>query len=196
MSVDLEAEKPAARVEKQEPLAWRPNRVDLPGASNSAETSAKPVGKPEAQPVTAIDKLAASSEPAKAPVAVEKPQAWPGVPATIPDSVLFHLVQPYELQSLTHLVRPVSLAVASATTGCALGLLPLVRSALDAVQDLSKVPTGGMLWYLIYAMVFALSAGISIIAWINTFYGRGDARRLMAHIRQRPKVPLSQLVNR
>lgn len=193
MSVDIEAEKPTTRVEKQEPRAWLPNRVDLASVSTIVE---KPVARPEAPPLSAMDKIAASGEPAKPATVVEKPQAWPGVPATLPESVLFHLVQPYEMESLTHLVRPVSLAVASLTTGCALGMIPLVRSALDAVQDLSKVSNAGMLWYLIYAMVFALSSGISIIAWINTFYGRRDARRLMVQIRQRPKVPLSQLVQR
>ncbi len=112
----------------------------------------------------------------------------------MPESLVFHCVQPYELDSLTHLVRPVSLAVASVTTGCALGMIPLVRGALDAVRDLPNTTNGAMLWYLIYAMIFALSSGISIIAWINAFRGRRDARRLLHEIRQRPNIPLSQIV--
>jgi hypothetical protein len=53
-----------------------------------------------------------------------------------------------------------------------------------------------MLWYLIYAMIFALSSGVSIIAWINVFRGRRDAQQLMYEIRQRPNIPLSHIVGR
>ncbi len=111
------------------------------------------------------------------------------LPVSLPESLDFHCVQPYELDSLTHLVRPVSLAVASLATGCALGMIPLVRGALDAVGDVSKITNGAMLWYLIYAMIFALSSGVSVIsAWINALRGRSDARRLLRLLRQRPNI--------
>jgi hypothetical protein len=194
MSIDTAAEAPAPRVEKQVVRPFTP--------ANPPDQTV---------PLSAIEKLAAKAEtvapkpiappvPIRAEAIVEKPlqaerrEAPIPFPVTLPESLLFHCVQPYELDSLTHLVRPVSLAVASVTTGCALGMSPLVRGALDAVGDLSKVTSPAMLWYLIYAMIFALSAGISIIAWINAIRGRRDARRLLREIRARPNIPLSQIV--
>jgi hypothetical protein len=72
-------------------------------------------------------------------------------------------------------------------------MIPLVIGALNAVHDLSKTTNDGMLWYLIYAMIFALSSGISMIAWINAWCGRSDARRLLDEIKKRPEIVLSQV---
>jgi hypothetical protein len=193
MSVDTAAEAPAIRVEKHVAPAWTPPaRPDQTTISRATEKPAPEPEKPEpivsANPIKVIS-LAES--PATRPEQSEAPVAFP---VSLPESLEFHCVQPYELDSLSHLVRPVSLAVASLTMGCALGMIPLVRGALDAVGDLSKITNGAMLWYLIYAMIFALCSGISIIAWINAFRGRADARRLLREIRQRPNIPLSQIV--
>ncbi len=188
MSVDTEAEK-AIRVEKREVRAWAlSNPLDHPVVGSVAEKASVQVVKPDIQPMVP----AGRPEAVEAVDRVEKRAVVSEAAVNPPASLLFHWVQPYELENLRHLVRPISLAVASATTGCALGMIPLVHSALDAVRDLSKVTNDGMLWYLIYAMIFALSAGVSVIAWINTLYGRSDARRLLREIRQRPKIALAQ----
>lgn len=191
MSIDTAAE--ASTV-----LPWTPTgRSDSKPANNPAEKPAAKVAPPEPQQnlppaVPAQIKVDPAPEPTASPAARrEAPIAFP---VSLPESLDFHAVQPYELDSLTHLARPVSLAVASLATGCALGMLPLVHGALDAVGDVSKVANGVMLWYLIYAMIFALSSGISIIALINALRGRSDARRLLREIRQRPNIPLSQIV--
>ena len=192
MSVDTTAEASATYVEKQSARPWTP--TSQPNQATAETTVEKAAAKPELQ-------TSAKPEPVKSNSTAEPPasQAAPrrtsiDFPVRLPESLDFHCVQPYELDSLNHLVRPVSLAVASLATGCALGMIPLVRGALEAVGDLSKVSNGAMLWYLIYAMIFALCSGVSIIAWINAFRGRGDARRLLREIRQRPNVPLSQIV--
>lgn len=198
MSIDTVAEAPETRVEKPAVRTWTSgNRPEQTTAASAFEKLAPKVATAEPKP----DVPSPAADPVKTAVAVEKPaiqaekRAEPiAFPVTLPDDLMFHCVQPYELDSLSHLARPVSLAVASITAGCALGMIPLVRGALDAVGDLSKITNGAMLWYLIYAMVFALSSGISIIAWINAFRGRRDARRLLRDIRQRPKIPLSLIV--
>jgi hypothetical protein len=198
MSVDTAAEASAIRVEKETVRAWTPtSRPDFATANTAAEKPASKVEKSEPQPnvsPAAIDRIKAGITAEQSAKQAEKREAPAAFPVSLPESLDFHCVQPYELDSLTHLVRPVSLAVASATTGCALGMLPLVRGAIDAVGDVSKISSGAMLWYLIYAMIFALASGISIIAWINAFRGRRDARRLLREIRQRPNIPLSQIV--
>jgi len=198
MSVDTAIKASAISVEKQAVPAWTPSsRPDQATADAAAEKSAPKLEKSESQPNVS----SGGPDPIKADNAVEKPaikveqrEAPIAFPVSLPESLDFHCVQPYELDSLTHLVRPVSLVVASLATGCALGMLPLVRGALDAVGDVSKISNGAMLWYLIYAMIFALCSGISIIAWINALRGRSDARRLLREIRQRPNIPLSQIV--
>jgi hypothetical protein len=198
MSVDTATQDQASRVEKHAVPAWNPPRgPDQTPVAIVVEKPAPKPEKPDAQPnvspaVPELIKLGSAVE--KPALLVEQRAAPVAFPVTLPESLDFHCVQPYELDSLTHLVRPVSLAVASATTGCALGMIPLVRGALDAVRDLSNTTNGAMLWYLIYAMIFALSSGISIIAWINVFRGRRDARQLMREIRQRPNIPLSHIV--
>jgi hypothetical protein len=198
MSVDTAAEASATRVEKQAVPAWTSlSRPDQTTATIAAE---KPAPKPEKSdplailPPTGPVQIKVDLVAEKPAMLAERREPSIAFPVSLPESLDFHCVQPYELDSLTHLVRPVSLAVASLTTGCALGLVPLVRGALDAVGDLSKITSGAMLWYLIYAMVFALCSGISIIAWINVLRGRRDARRLLREIRRRPNVPLSQIV--
>jgi hypothetical protein len=198
MSVDTAAQGPAIRVEKHAVPAWNP--TSRPDQTPVAIVVEKPAPKPEppvVQPIvqpSLADQIKLDSVVEKPALPVEKRAAPIAFPVTLPESLDFHCVQPYELDSLTHLARPVSLAVASATTGCALGMIPLVRGALDAVRDPPNTTNGAMLWYLIYAMIFALSSGISIIAWINAFRGRRDARRLLHEIRQRPNIPLSQIV--
>ena len=197
MSVDTAAKASATSVEKQPVPAWTPStRPDQ-------TTSDTPAEKLALKPEKIEPHLNASSAAAvliKADRAVEIPAAKVtqreaiAFPVSLPESLDFHCVQPYELDSLMHVVRPVSLAVASLTTGCALGMLPLVRGALDAVADLSKITNGAMLWYLIYAMIFALCAGVSLIAWVNALRGRSDARRLLREIRHRPNIPLSQII--
>jgi hypothetical protein len=206
MSVDTEAEASAKCVEKHVVLAWTSDGgPDKATVSITAEKPAPNVEKPEPPAMVqsaAPDQIAAGPNqikaevaPGKPPSRVEQREAQMALPVSLPESLTFHCVQPYELDSLGHLVRPVSLAVASATTGCALGMIPLVHGALDAVGDLSKVSNDAMLWYLIYAMIFALCSGISIIAWINVVRGRTDARKLLQQIRRRPKIPLSQVSN-
>ena len=192
MSVETVAETSAIRVEKQTVQTWTPTiRPDQTTVSITAE---KPAPKPEKSEQPQADQIKVQS-PDKTPAMQAEQRGAPiAFPVSLPESLDFHCVQPYELDSLTHLVRPVSLAVASLTTGCALGMIPLVRGAIDAVGDVSKISSGAMLWNLIYAMVFALSAGISIIAWINALRGRSDARRLLREIRMRPNIPLSQIV--
>jgi hypothetical protein len=197
MSVDTATQEPAIRVEKHAVPAWNP--PSRPDQTPIAIVVEKPAPKPEAQPnvssaVPELIKLGSAVE--KPALAVEQRAAPIAFPVTLPESLDFHCVQPYELDSLTHLVRPVSLAVAAATTGCALGMIPLVRGAFDAVSNLSNTTNDAMLWYLIYAMIFALSSGVSIIAWINVFRGRRDAQQLMYEIRQRPNIPLSHIVGR
>jgi hypothetical protein len=193
MSVDTAAEASAIFVEKQTVRSWTPTSRPETTVGIAAEKTAPKLEKPEPQP--AVPEQIKLDGAAKKPAVPAAPRATPiAFPVSLPESLDFHCVQPYELDSLTHLVRPVSLAVASATTGCALGMIPLVHGALDAVANPSNVSNGGMLWYLIYAMIFALASGISIIAWINTFRGRNDARRLLREIRQRPNIPLSQIV--
>jgi len=169
MSVSTEAERDAIRTEKREVRSWTAAIAPEPKSINT--------------------------EAEKAPIRAEKRELAPGIPANPPESLMFHWVQPYELERLTRIKKPFSLAVASATTGCALGMAPLVNGALNAVHDLSKTTNDGMLWYLIYAMIFALSTGISIIAWINAWCGRSDARKLLNEIKQRPKIPLSQVAH-
>jgi hypothetical protein len=200
MSVDTAAEASAICVEKHVVLAWTPDSG--PDQTNVSITAEKPAAKPEkselqpAIPPAGPDRTKVHT-PEKIPaIQVEQRGAPIAFPVSLPESLYFHCVQPYELDSLTHLVRPVSLAVASLTTGCALGMIPLVRGAIDAVGDVTKITSGAMLWNLIYAMIFALSAGISIIAWINALRGRSDARRLLREIRMRPNIPLSQIVKR
>lgn len=196
MSVDITADTPAPRVEKQAVPAWNTLKTSAEASLDIADKPARPADKPEASPAVAsrpnIMRLdLAAGKPA---IRVEAPETTAaGTPQNDAESLLFHCVQPYELDSLTHLVKPISLAVAALSTGCALGMIPLVRNALDAVQDLSKVSNEGMLWYLLYAMMFALSSGIAIIAWINVLRGRSDARQLMSEIRKRPKIPLAQV---
>jgi len=198
MSIDTAAEASAICVEKQTVRAWTPtSRPDQPTAGITAEKPAPKSEKSELQPnvpPAGPEQIKVNNAAEQPAIQAEKREAPIAFPVSLPESLDFHCVQPYELDSLTHLVRPVSLAVASLTTGCALGMIPLVRGALDAVGDVSKITSGAMLWYLIYAMIFALSAGISIIAWINAFRGRRDARRLLREIRQRPNIPLSQIV--
>jgi hypothetical protein len=195
MSVDTEAEKATIRADKHDVRVWVPaNRPDQTSVDTAPEKVVIQVEKPEVQialPPILPDQLNVDAE--KAAIRAEKREVPAGLPGSLPENLSFHCVQPYELDSLTHLVRPVSLAVASATMGCALGMIPLVHNALDAVQDLSKVTNDGMLWFLIYAMIFALSSGVSIIAWINAWHGRSDARQLLREIRQRPKIALSQV---
>lgn len=169
MSVSTEVEKDPIRTEKREVRSWA--AVSAPDPKN-INTGAE-----------------------KEPMRVEKRELVSEVPASRQESLLFHWVQPYELERLTRIKKPFSLAVASATTGCALGMAPLVNGAINAVHDLSKTTNDGMLWYLIYAMIFALSSGISIIAWINAWCGRSDARRLLDEIKKRPKIPLSQVAH-
>jgi hypothetical protein len=192
MSVDTTAEASTMCVEKQAARPWTPNS---PPNLTTADTAAeKAAAKPELQTPVKPDPIKSDST-AEQPASQAAPHRAPiDFPVSLPESLDFHCVQPYELDSLTHLVRPVSLAVASLTTGGALGLIPLVHGALEAVGDLSQVSNGAMLWYLIYAMIFALCSGISIIAWINVLRGRSDARRLLREIRRRPNVPLSQIV--
>jgi len=198
MSVETVAESSAIRVEKQTVQTWTPTiRPDQTTVSITAEKTVPKSEKSEPQPGVPLDgpdQIKVHSPEKKPAMQVEQRVASIAFPVSLPESLDFHCVQPYELDSLTHLVRPVSLAVASLTTGCALGMIPLVRGAIDAVGDVSKITSGAMLWYLIYAMVFALSAGISIIAWINALRGRSDARRLLREIRMRPNIPLSQIV--
>jgi hypothetical protein len=198
MSVDTAAEAPAICVEKQAVPPWtRSSRPDQTTADTATEKPSPKVEKSESQPnlsAAGPDSIKANNAVEQPAIKVEQREAPIAFPVSLPESLDFHCVQPYELDSLTHLVRPVSLAVASLATGCALGMLPLVRGALDAVGDLSKITNGAMLWYLIYAMIFALCSGISIIAWINALRGRSDARQLMRVIRQRPNIPLSQIV--
>lgn len=192
MSVDMTAEASAICVEKPAARPWTP--TSQPNQTTTGTTTETAAAKPELPTPAKPDPIKSNStaeQPAGQPV---RSHASIDFPVRLPESLDFHCVQPYELNSLTHLVRPVSLAVASLATGCALGMIPLVRGALDAVGDLSKVSNGAMLWYLIYAMIFALCSGVSIIAWINAFRGRSDARRLLREIRQRPNVPLSQIV--
>jgi hypothetical protein len=167
MSANTEAEKDAIRTEKREVRSWA--AASLP------------------------DPKIVNTDAEKAAIHVEKCEMMPGVPARRPEGLWFHWVQPYELEKLTHIKKPFSLAVASATTGCALGMIPLVIGALNAVHDLSKTTNDGMLWYLIYAMIFALSSGISMFAWINVWCGRSDARRLLDEIKKRPEIVLSQV---
>jgi hypothetical protein len=200
MSVDTAAEAPAICVEKQTVRAWTPvNRPDQTAASITAEKPTPKIVSQEPQPGGAsasADQIKVNIEAEKPAIRVEPREAPIAFPVGLPESLVFHCVQPYELDSLTHLVKPISLAVASATTGCALGMIPLVHSALVAVSDLSKVTNDAMLWYLIYAMIFALSSGLAIIAWINTWRGRRDARHLLQQIRRRPEIPLSQVAGR
>jgi hypothetical protein len=199
MSVETAAaEASAIYVEKQTVQTWTPTiRPDPTIASTTAEKPAPKSEKselPPSLPPVAPEQIKAHSREKMLPMQADMRVASIAFPVSLPESLDFHCVQPYELDSLTHLVRPVSLAVASLTTGCALGMIPLVRGAIDAVADVSKISSGAMLWYLIYAMVFALSSGISIIAWINALRGRSDARRLLREIRMRPNIPLSQIV--
>jgi hypothetical protein len=198
MSVETVAEASAVRVEKQTVQTWTPTiRPDQTTVSITAEKPVPKSERPELQPGVLLadaGQIKVHTPEKKPAMLVEQRGAPITFPVSLPESLDFHCVQPYELDSLTHLVRPVSLAVASLATGCALGMIPLVRGAIDAVGDISKITSGAMLWYLIYAMVFALSAGISIIAWINALRGRSDARRLLREIRMRPNSPLSQMV--
>jgi hypothetical protein len=198
MSIDTAAKSSVVSVEKHTVPAWTPpSRPDQTTATVATEKPPPTVEKSEPQPdvpPAIFGQIKAERTAEKPPIQIQKREMPIAFPVSLPESLDFHCVQPYELDSLTHLVRPISLATASLATGCALGMIPLVRGALDAVSDLSKITNGAMLWYLIYAMVFALCSGISIIAWINTFRGRKDARRLLREIRQRPNVPLSQIV--
>lgn len=108
-----------------------------------------------------------------------------------PESVTFHWVQPYELERLMQIEKPYSLAIASATTGFALGLLPLVQAAFASASDPTKVKSVDMTWNLIYVILFAASVGISVIAWINSFKGKSEATKLLEEIRSRPSGPMS-----
>ena len=108
-----------------------------------------------------------------------------------PQSLLFYWVQLHELERLMHIERPFSLALASAATGYALGVLPLLRDAYRAINDLSKTSPDELFWHGVYCMTFALAVGISIITWGNAFKGKSDATKLLEEIKRRPRNPVS-----
>jgi hypothetical protein len=108
-----------------------------------------------------------------------------------PESLLFFWVQLHELEQLVRVERPFSLAVAAATTGYALGVVPLLYDAIHALDDLSKVTANDMVWHIVYCMTFALSVGISVITWGNAFRGKSDARNLLVEIKRRPQTPMA-----
>jgi hypothetical protein len=198
MSIDTAAESTPARGEKDVVRSLtsvsRPDQTTVGSAMDKLARMGE-AAQPRANvPPVVADQIKTDIAADKPVLQVSKPETTVRFPVTLPDDLVFHCVQPYELDSLTHLARPVSLAVASIATGCALGMIPLVHGAIDAVGDLSKINNVAMLWYLIYAMIFALTSGIALIAWINAIRGRRDARRLLRDIRQRPNIPLSLIV--
>lgn len=108
---------------------------------------------------------------------------------TKPESLVFHWLQTHELERLMRLERPFPLAIASATTGYALGMIPVIQTSAAALSDLSKATHGDLIWAGVYLASMALSVGISITTWIDALRGRSDAKNFLEEIKKRPQSP-------
>ena len=124
MSVDTAAKASAISAEKQAVPAWTPpSRPDQTTSDTAAEKPAPKLEKIEPH-LNVASAAADPVKPVEQPVTKVTRREAIAFPVSLPESLDFHCVQPYELDSLMHVVRPVSLAVASLATGCALGMLP------------------------------------------------------------------------
>lgn len=106
-----------------------------------------------------------------------------------PENVHFYWVQLHELEKLMTVERPFSLAIASATTGFFLGLLPMLQEEAAAFSNPGKMTPTAMIWSVIYFALAALFVGISIVTWVDAFRGKSDARQVLADIKKRPAHP-------
>lgn len=103
---------------------------------------------------------------------------------TVPATIAMHTIEDHQLTALTNVSRPLTLAVAGASFGAMVGILPFV---LDALPRLGTESFGGTeVFYTVF----------EVVAIIATIYfgslavkGERDAKRLVAEIRARARKP-------
>lgn len=98
-----------------------------------------------------------------------------------PTDITFHRIEDHELEALTKLSRPLSMAVAGTATGGFLGLAVLVVGALDRVGTSQLAGTD------ITAIVLcAICLTVSCITWPIAIRGERRACNSVTRIRSRP----------
>lgn len=99
---------------------------------------------------------------------------------TRPDRLTLHMVEDHQLEALTNMSRPISLALAGAATGGFLGLIPSAMVALHRVgtTDLTGADMAS-------ALICVGCIVCAVIAWPLAIKGQLAANRAIKNIRQR-----------
>lgn len=134
---------------------------------------------------------------AKAPPELLAPppegSATAGVPGvthyeTQPDSITWHKIWDYELESLTNVSRPIVLALSTMFIGSGVGLLPTVLGVFDKVSSKMHLTTTDLQMLLVAGGCWAFGLAFGFFA----ARGQYDAYRTKKAIRARNPHKINQ----
>jgi len=133
--------------------------------------------------VTEID-----SEPVANSVSTTPSLASAGVTVyeTGPDSITWHKIWDYELDTLTNISRPLTLAISTMLIGAGIGLVAPMISGLEDLfrQKPDTVPD------LAYLVSCVICVGVGVTVGIFAAQGQLDAHRVKVDIRNRSRKAL------
>lgn len=100
---------------------------------------------------------------------------------TVPTRIMMHTIDDHQLNALTNVSRPLTLAGAGATFGAGIGLLPSVFAGLHRVGTTSFQPED--LACIVLDAIFLIAT--VYFGW-RAYAGERDARRMVKDIKGRP----------
>ncbi len=104
---------------------------------------------------------------------------------TSPTEIVFHRIEDHQLEQLTNISRPVTLAVSGAAVGAFFSLLPSAIDALGKVGT-TQLTRGGMAYCLIDAVCFLAA----LIFGYSAAKGEVQAKDTVKAIRAREQRPI------
>jgi hypothetical protein len=104
---------------------------------------------------------------------------------TRPEKLTLHMVEDHQLEALTNMSRPIALALAGASTGGFLGLIPSAMTAFHRVgtTDLTGADMAG-------ALICVGCIVCAVIAWPLAIKGQIAANNAVKSIRDRSQHPI------
>ena len=99
---------------------------------------------------------------------------------TSPNEIVFHRIEDHQLEYLTNISRPLTLAGAGAAVGAFFSLTPAAVEALGKVGT-ANLTIGGM----IYCLASTVALILSIVFSISAYNGEIKSREVLKTIRSR-----------
>lgn len=104
---------------------------------------------------------------------------------TSPTEIIFHRIEDHQLEQLTNISRPLTLAVSGAAVGAFFSLLPSAIDALGKVGT-AQLNRSGMA----YCLIDALALLAAVIFGYSAAKGEVEAKKTVKTIRAREQRPI------